>query len=106
MEAIGDRIRAAREAQGLTQKGLAEAVGVSPPTISMWESGEIRSLSAENLLRLAEKIHRPPEWIVYGRERKPPEQKPVTPALIATVEALGEEAQASLLSFLRVMKGE
>lgn len=35
-----DRIKQAREIKKLTQKQLAEKVGVSEVTISRWESGE------------------------------------------------------------------
>lgn len=36
---IGARIRAAREARGLTQGGLAELVGVSRSAVAQWETG-------------------------------------------------------------------
>ncbi|GAB6043277.1 helix-turn-helix transcriptional regulator [Endothiovibrio diazotrophicus] len=105
MASTGERIRAAREAAGLSQRGLADAVGVSRPTVSMWESGEIRSLSAEHLLRLAERFRRSPEWILYGREGRAAERAPVTPELIAAVQRLDADAQVSLLAFLRQVTG-
>lgn len=37
--AFGDQLRAAREATGLTQEQLAEAVGVSQEAVSQWENG-------------------------------------------------------------------
>ena len=39
MKAIGRRIKAAREAKGLTQEALAELVGLSPTHISVIERG-------------------------------------------------------------------
>jgi transcriptional regulator with XRE-family HTH domain len=36
-ESLADRIRAAREAQGLSQKILAERLGVDPSTVQKWE---------------------------------------------------------------------
>ena len=36
---IGSQIRAARAAQGITQRALAKALGVSHPAIAHWESG-------------------------------------------------------------------
>ncbi|WP_034344022.1 helix-turn-helix transcriptional regulator [Deinococcus misasensis] len=39
MDNLSDLIREAREAKLLTQKELAEAIGVAPETISTWERG-------------------------------------------------------------------
>jgi transcriptional regulator with XRE-family HTH domain len=35
---VGQRIRRAREREGLTQAALAEKVGVAQPTIAVWEA--------------------------------------------------------------------
>lgn len=40
MSAIGDRIRAARTAAGLTLSALAQVLGVDRQTIHRWETGE------------------------------------------------------------------
>lgn len=37
---IGEKLKAARERRKLTQQAIAEALGVSQPTIHSWESGE------------------------------------------------------------------
>lgn len=37
---LGDKIRSAREAAGMSQEALAKAVDVSPRTIGNWERGE------------------------------------------------------------------
>jgi len=36
---LGERIRRAREREGLTQAALAEKVGVTPPSVYVWETG-------------------------------------------------------------------
>lgn len=41
---LKDIIRNARLAKGLTMKEVADMVGVSEPTISRWESGEIENM--------------------------------------------------------------
>lgn len=38
---VGERIRAARKAKGLTQKALAEACGIAEPTIRRYELGKL-----------------------------------------------------------------
>ena len=52
LKTIGDRLRKARTAKGLTQEQLAEAVGVQPETISRYERGTI-PLSLTQLFEVA-----------------------------------------------------
>lgn len=47
-----DRMAALRKSKGLTQAGLAEAIGVEQPTIQRWEAGK-REPSFEQLFQLA-----------------------------------------------------
>ena len=39
--AFGGRIRAAREAEGLSERELARKLGLAPDTLSAWERGEM-----------------------------------------------------------------
>lgn len=52
---IGSRIKEIREAKGLTAKYVASVLGVSPSTISKYESNE-RSVKADMLPKLAEAL--------------------------------------------------
>lgn len=52
MTDFGARLRELREAAGLTQKGLAEAAGVSQPAVGHWETGQ-RSPGLTEALKLA-----------------------------------------------------
>lgn len=49
---VGERIRLARQRAGLTQKGLAERLGVTYVNISQWESGR-RTPKWETLQKIA-----------------------------------------------------
>lgn len=51
-ELVGARIRRARDAAGMTQGDLAEAIGRTQATVSYWEGGR-RSLDIEDLVALA-----------------------------------------------------
>lgn len=62
MATLGDRIRVARESVGLDQAGLAERVGVEPPTVSRWESNEMRP-RPKKLLQIAEVCKKSVEWL-------------------------------------------
>jgi len=39
---LGERIRMLRERQGLTQKALAEQLGLNDSTVTAWERGRVR----------------------------------------------------------------
>jgi transcriptional regulator with XRE-family HTH domain len=52
---IGERIRKKRLERGLSQKALAEAVGVSPPAINRFEKG-IKVPSIDTLAKLAKTL--------------------------------------------------
>jgi len=60
---VGDRIRQAREYLGFAQADVAEALGVSRPTISALESGK-RKVSSLELKKLAQVLRRPVEYFL------------------------------------------
>lgn len=66
METIGDRIRKARKDKGLTQKQLADQVGVSRAAVTQWESGETKGLKPENLFAVANVLGVSAEWLGIG----------------------------------------
>ena len=47
------KLRELREARGLSQRKLADAIGVTPGTVALWELG-LRNLSMQNLIALAD----------------------------------------------------
>lgn len=63
---FGERIRMAREAKGLTQKELADAVGMSQPALYNTESG--RNKSSTKIVDFASVLGVSPDWILYGKE--------------------------------------
>lgn len=64
-DTLGDRLRLAREAAGLTQSALARQLGVRPQSVNQWESGA-RSPSRENIVSLATITNAPMEWLLAG----------------------------------------
>jgi transcriptional regulator with XRE-family HTH domain len=55
LDAVGNRIRAARQARGMSQRALAEQVGVSASMLSLLENGRSRS-SIPTLYALVEAL--------------------------------------------------
>lgn len=64
---IGDRLKLAREAAGLTQSAVARKAKVTPSAISQIESGLSKKPSAENLLPIAKALGVHPEWLITGK---------------------------------------
>lgn len=63
---IGERIRAAREAKGLSQVDLARLLKIKAPSLSQLESGKSGSPAAETLLRFRDSGFNP-DYIMRGR---------------------------------------
>ncbi len=51
---LGERIRAQREGQGLSQEVLAERLGLNPSTVRAWERGEVKKLFPTVRMRFEE----------------------------------------------------
>lgn len=70
-ESVGGRIRAAREARGMTQDDLAAATGVSRSAVAQWETdraGQVRG----NLVRLAATLGVAVEFLLFGGDKRAP----------------------------------
>jgi transcriptional regulator with XRE-family HTH domain len=64
---VGARIEQARkESGGLTQRELAERLGVSERSVQAYESGEV--VPYRFIRQLEELLGRPAEWILHGVE--------------------------------------
>ena len=53
---IGENIKAARKAKGITQRALAEKLGIAFQNLSVWENGK-GSPSAKYLMKLSEVLN-------------------------------------------------
>ena len=61
----GQRLRAAREALGLKQKDIYEAIGVADNTYSQWETGKAL-VDITAAIRIADIFGITTEWIYRG----------------------------------------
>lgn len=93
---FGDRLRKAREHAGLRQEVVAEILGVSPGSVSNWETG--RGLPRGGEVRLAQKwsevTNVPAVWLLGLNESASPCYLPL-PAIEGQMElALGLDVPA------------
>jgi phage repressor protein C with HTH and peptisase S24 domain len=85
MFSLGERLKYAREARGLTQTQLAEAVGQHQSTLAHWERGKARP-SPDKVDMMAPVLGVATEWLLYGRgsgpdmSRVPPRVEPARAA--------------------------
>lgn len=66
------KITQAREARGIKKSELARMVGVSAPTVTDWESGEIKKIDGENLLKLSAALGVTADWLLNGSVKSQP----------------------------------
>ena len=65
---LSDRLRAAREGAGKTQKQVADLFGITTQAVSQWERHDDPTMPAKDrLLHLAEFYSVPFEWLASGR---------------------------------------
>lgn len=64
---IGKNIKQLRKARGLTQKELADKLGVTQSAVGNWEAG-IRNPRAADLLNIAEALEVPVGTVVLGED--------------------------------------
>lgn len=70
------RLTQAREAAGISKTKLGELVGVSVQAVVQWESGQVVTLAADNLLAICETLNVSPVWLVRGTGPTPLQLSP------------------------------
>lgn len=67
---LKDRINLALEegkSRGLTQKGLADACGIAPPSVNDWTTGRSSAIKSENIWDAASYLGVDPRWLATGK---------------------------------------
>jgi transcriptional regulator with XRE-family HTH domain len=98
-ERIGQRIREAREAKGLSQEELGEALGYTATAISYFEGGS-RKVRLEDLQRIAQILDIDLEYLLPPAEEK---SSPVDVRLRASRRLLPDHRKV-LLDFVEEAK--
>lgn len=94
----GERIKKARLAAGMTQKELADKVGVKFAAIHKYENGMIVNLKRETIAALAEALDVKPSWLMCmdDEESNYPERQNMRDDLRILFDA-AEDAPASAI---------
>lgn len=67
---FGERLKNAREASGMSQKVIANRIGVKLTTVEKWESGKLDP-RANRLQMLASLLNVPLLWLLAGSQQIP-----------------------------------
>jgi transcriptional regulator with XRE-family HTH domain len=98
-ELLGSRMQQARLDAGYTQEELAQKLGVTPITLSRWETGA-RYPSFEMLERFAEAVDKP---LPFFFEREPRESEALQ-ALFRMANELRDEQLEEILEYIRLRR--
>jgi len=63
---MGDRIKAKREALGLSRADLAEKLGISEQAVGQWERNITVNIRPDHMLKLTELLHVSHKYLIRG----------------------------------------
>lgn len=109
---IGSRIKQARQAAGISQSELAEAMGITRSACSQWEADQGTGPRRERLERLAVELGVTYQWLATGNE--PDGQNQISESVPAYLTAeqsellhltkgLKPRQRKALIAFLRTL---
>ena len=96
---FGERLKNAREASGMSQKTMANRIGVKPATVEKWENGKMDP-RANRLQMLASLLNVPLLWLIAGSQQVP------DPKAGITNQEMMLQKIADLDSMIDLLKGD
>jgi transcriptional regulator with XRE-family HTH domain len=104
-DAIGQRLRWAREQAGLSQGQIAKMFGYHRPTISQIEAGQ-RNIRPDEVARLAEIYGVKEAWIIKGDSVLDDESDPRIELAARELRKLRKDDLDKILRLIKVMRSE
>lgn len=99
---IGQKIKALREEQNLSQEELGKACGTTKQTIFKYESGIVTNIPMDRLCEIATKLGVSPAWLMGWDDDAAPEDRPLTASenrLLSLNRQLNQEGQEKLTDY-------
>ena len=72
---IGEKIRAARQAKGMTQEELGTILGVQKSAIAKYESGRVVNIKRSTLKKISDVLSIPPFELIFDEEMRKMQKK-------------------------------
>jgi len=101
MSHITDLVKQRREALGLSQTDVANAVGVTPQAVSNWERRDSEYIRPKHLLALARVLEVSVEDLVRGNSESPVPLSADEKSLLATYRKLTSDEKRFMQKLLR-----
>lgn len=105
MPTIGDRIKERRNALGLTLLEVAEQLNVKEATVQRYESGEIKNIKHETIVKLAEILKCSPAHLM-GWDDTPPTTEDTIVKLIKAQYHLNEQDVKFVMDYIKLAPNE
>ncbi len=108
MSSLSEVLKRRRKELGLTLKQIAEQMGVAEATVQRWESGNIKSVRHEKVVKLAEILNVPPAQIMGWEEEKPTAGQGDGPKERAhkLLDELPDEKLQDVMSYMTFLKSQ
>ena len=100
---IGKKIREQRTKLALTQRQVADYVGVTEATVSRWESGDIGNMKRNRIARLAKVLKVSPLLFITGVDEEE-KFKPEETELVTSYRELSAEGKKLLQGMIGQLK--
>ncbi|MDY4191305.1 MAG: helix-turn-helix transcriptional regulator [Oscillospiraceae bacterium] len=106
---IASLIRVRRKSLGLTLLDVAKKVGVSEATVQRWETGSIKNMGQDKVIKLADALLlTPAELMGYDESSSSLDRQlsEVQFALMSEAEGLSDEDKKDVLDYIRFKKSQ
>ena len=105
---VGDKIKAARIAKGMTQEELGKHLGLQKSAIAKYENGRVVNIKRSTLKKISEVLDIRAAELISDEQKQPinDELLPVQKELLDYVRNMSEEQAAGLLALLKGTLGK
>jgi transcriptional regulator with XRE-family HTH domain len=105
---VGDKIKAARIAKGMTQEELGKHLGLQKSAIAKYENGRVVNIKRSTLKKISEVLDIRAAELISDEQKQPinDELSPVQKELLDYVRNMSEEQAAGLLALLKGTLGK
>lgn len=73
MNNIGNKIKAARIAKGMTQEELGKCLGVQKSAIAKYENGRVVNIKRSTLKKISDVLDIRPSELIFDDQKQPPQ---------------------------------
>jgi transcriptional regulator with XRE-family HTH domain len=100
---IGKRIaQARREADGMTQRELADLLAVTERSVAAYEAGDV--VPYRFMRQLEEVLQRPAAWLLYGEDAVPAVQTEQIEAIVEMMNSLEKKLDRRLKEIVKLLE--